>query len=284
MIVRVWGCRGSLATPGRETLRYGGNTSCIDVECEDGTRIIFDAGTGIRALGRELAQNGTGTINLCLTHLHLDHIEGIGFFAPLFNPANEVNVWGPASSVHSLDERLARYLSAPLVPVELADLPAHLVFHDVGNDPWEIGSARLQAAPVWHPGATVGYRIEADGAVLTFMPDHETSVGIPIEDLSTDWISGFSLAEGSNLLIHDAQYTDEEYADHIGWGHSSLSQALTFGLRTRAERLLLFHHDPLHSDDDLDSFQGLARELWQGNGNLPELAYEGMEIRVPAAG
>jgi len=282
MIVRIWGCRGSLATPGRETLRYGGNTSCIHVECEDGTRIIFDAGTGIRALGRELAQNGTGRINLCLTHLHLDHIEGIGFFAPLFNPANEVHVWGPASSVHSLDERLARYLSAPLFPVELADLPAALTFHDVGSEPWEIGSARVRAAPVWHPGATVGYRIEADGAVLTYVPDHEPSVGIPLEQLSSDWISGFSLAAGSNLLIHDGQYTDEEYEERIGWGHSSMSQALTFGLRTEVERLLLFHHDPLHSDDDLDAHQALARELWRGNGTPPELAYEGMEIRISA--
>src|SRR5207248_93877 len=130
MLVRIWGCRGSLATPGHETLRYGGNTSCIEVECDDGTRIILDAGTGIRALGRELARNGSQQINLCLTHLHLDHIEGIGFFAPVFNPANSVEVWGPASTMRSLDQRLARYLSAPLFPVELADLPAALRFHD----------------------------------------------------------------------------------------------------------------------------------------------------------
>ena len=280
MIVRIWGCRGSLATPGRETLRYGGNTSCVEVECDDGTQIIFDAGTGIRSLGRELVQNGSRTVNLCLTHLHLDHIEGIGFFAPLFNPANEVSFWGPASSVHSLDERLARYLSAPLFPVELADLPARLTFHDVGSEPWEIGSARVRAAPVSHPGATVGYRVEADGAVLTYLPDHEPAVGLPLERLTSDWISGFSLAAGSTLLIHDAQYTDDEYADRIGWGHSSISQALAFGLRTEAKRLLLFHHDPVHSDDDLDVFAAHAHELWRGNGTPPELAFEGMEIRI----
>src|SRR5262249_38052620 len=119
-------------------------------------------------------------------------------------------------------------------------------------------------------------------AVLTYVPDHEPSVGIPLEQLSSDWISGFSLAAGSNLLIHDGQYTDEEYEERIGWGHSSMSQALTFGLRTEVERLLLFHHAPLHLDDELDAHQALARELWRGNGTPPELAYEGMEIRISA--
>lgn len=280
MLVRIWGCRGSLATPGPETLRYGGNTSCVEVECDDGTRIIFDAGTGIRVLGRRLAGNGTGPIHLCLTHLHLDHIEGIGFFAPIFDPETEVHVWGPPSSVRSLDERLARYLSAPLFPVELGDLPATFVFHDVEDEPWEIGSARLDAAPISHPGATLGYRLEADGSTLAYLPDHEPAVGIQLDNLTSDWISGFALAEGVDLLIHDAQYTDAEYLDHVGWGHSSISQALSFGAITAAERLLLFHHDPVHSDDELDLHQARARELWQGSGAPPELAVEGMELRI----
>ena len=280
MLVRIWGCRGSLATPGPETLRYGGNTSCVEVECDDGTRIIFDAGTGIRVLGRRLAGNGTGPIHLCLTHLHLDHIEGIGFFAPIFDPETEVHVWGPPSSVRRLDERLARYLSAPLFPVELGDLPATFVFHDVGDEPWEIGSARLDAAPISHPGATLGYRLQADGSTLAYLPDHEPAVGIQLDNLTSDWISVFGLAEGADLLIHDAQYTDTEYLDHVGWGHSSISQALSFGAITAAERLLLFHHDPVHSDDELDLHQAQARELWQGSGAPPELAVEGMEVRI----
>jgi phosphoribosyl 1,2-cyclic phosphodiesterase len=280
MLVRIWGCRGSLATPGRETLRYGGNTSCVEVECDDGTRIILDAGTGIRVLGRRLAGNGSAPIHLCLTHLHLDHIEGIGFFAPIFDPKTEVHVWGPPSSVRSLDERLARYLSAPLFPVELGDLPATFVFHDVEDEPWEIGSARLDAAPISHPGATLGYRIQADGTSVAYLPDHEPAVGVELDQLTNDWISGFGLAEGVDLLIHDVQYTDAEYLDHVGWGHSSLSQAVSFGSITGVGRLLLFHHDPLHSDDDLDAHQARARELWQGSGAPPELAFEGMELRV----
>jgi phosphoribosyl 1,2-cyclic phosphodiesterase len=264
MLVRIWGCRGSLATPGRETLRYGGNTSCVEVECDDGTRIILDAGTGIRALGRRLASNGSAPIHLCLTHLHLDHIEGIGFFAPIFDPDTEVHVWGPRSSVRSLDERLARYLSAPLFPVEIGELPARFVFHDVGDEPW----------------ATLGYRIAAGGGTLAYLPDHEPAVGVDLDRLTSDWISGFELAEGADVLIHDAQYTDAEYADHVGWGHSSLSQAISFASMTTAGRLLLFHHDPLHSDEDLDAFEERAHELWQGDGTPPELAFEGMELRI----
>ena len=280
MLVRIWGCRGSLATPGRETLRYGGNTTCVEIECEDGTRIILDAGTGIRALGSRLAANGSGPIHLCLTHLHLDHIEGIGFFAPIFDPATEVHIWGPRSSVRSLEERLARYLSAPLFPVELGDLPATFVFHDVEDEPWEIGGARLDAAPISHPGATIGYRIAADGGTLAFLPDHEPAVGVDLDRLTSDWISGFALAEGVDVLIHDAQYTDSEYAGHVGWGHSSLSQAVSFAAMTSVGRALLFHHDPLHSDKDLDLHQSRAHELWQGDGTPPELAFEGMELRI----
>jgi phosphoribosyl 1,2-cyclic phosphodiesterase len=264
MLVRIWGCRGSLATPGRETLRYGGNTSCVEIECDDGTRIIFDA----------------APIHLCLTHLHLDHIEGIGFFAPIFDPATEMHIWGPRSSVRSLDQRLARYLSAPLFPVELDDLPATFFFHDVEDDPWEIGGARLVAAAISHPGATLGYRIEADGGSVAYLPDHEPAVGVDFGHLTNDWISGFALAEGVDVLIHDAQYTDAEYLDHVGWGHSSISQALSFGTATGARRMLLFHHDPLHSDEDLDAHQARANELWQGGGTPPELAFEGLELSV----
>jgi phosphoribosyl 1,2-cyclic phosphodiesterase len=280
MLVRIWGCRGSLATPGPETLRYGGNTTCVEVESDDGTRVILDAGTGIRVLGRRLAMNGSGPIHLCLTHLHLDHIEGIGFFAPIFDPETEVHVWGPPSSVRSLEERLARYLSAPLFPVELGELPATFVFHDVEDEPWEIGSLLLDAAPISHPGATLGYRLVADGVSVAYLPDHEPAVGVELDALTSDWISGFGLAEGADLLIHDAQYTDTEYLDHVGWGHSSISQALSFGAIAGVRRLLLFHHDPLHSDVDLDAHQARAHELWQGSGAPPELAFEGMELRV----
>ncbi len=279
MRVKVWGCRGSMATPGQETLRIGGNTTCVEVTA-NGSRVILDAGTGIRALGAELAQDGPQKIHICLTHLHLDHIEGLGFFAPFYNPDCEVSLWGPPSSVRTLKERISRYLSSPLFPVEVSELPARVTFLDAPDGPWEIDGLRLRAHPVSHPGTTLGYRIEANGAALAFIPDHEPALGLELESLSSDWISGFPVADGATLLLHDAQYTEDEYAQRIGWGHSSIRQTVTFAAKTGAESTLLFHHDPAHTDDDLDAHCERAQELWQGDGPPPELAREGMEITL----
>ena len=278
MRARIWGCRGSLATPGPETLRYGGNTSCVQVTLDDGTCVILDAGTGIRELGLEVAKDHGRPIHVCLTHLHLDHIEGFGFFAPIWQPGSEVHVWGPPSATRSLEERIARYLSAPLFPVELVEIPANLFFHDAPTEPWEIGGARVTAARVSHPGATLGYRVEGNGSALAYIPDHEPALGVELGRLTSDWVSGFPIAAGASVLLHDAQYTEEEYWTHVGWGHSSVSQAMSFGRLAEVDRLLFFHHDPLHSDSDLESLHAGANELWQGSGAPPELAFEGMEI------
>ena len=279
MRIKVWGCRGSLATPGRETLRIGGNTTCVEIAA-NGTRIILDAGTGIRSLGRELAAQGSQAVDIFLTHLHLDHIEGLGFFAPFYDPDCKVTVWGPPSSVRSLKERISRYLSSPLFPIEISDLPARVVFRDVPAEPWEIGGLRLSAHPVSHPGTTLGYRVEADGVTAAFIPDHEPALGVELESLTSDWISGYPVAEGASVLFHDAQYTDDEYEHRIGWGHSSVRQAVSFAAITGTERLLLFHHDPAHTDDDLEVHRDRACELWQGDGAPPELAREGMELKL----
>jgi phosphoribosyl 1,2-cyclic phosphodiesterase len=277
--VKVWGCRGSLATPGAETLETGGNTTCMEVS-ENGTRVIFDAGTGLRELGRELAAEGSQSINICLTHLHLDHIEGLGFFAPFYDPGSDVCVWGPPSSSRTLKERISRYLSSPLFPIEISDMPARVSFRDVPADPWEIGGLRISGQPVSHPGTTLGYRIEANGSAIAFIPDHEPALGLKLDDLTSDWISGFPVAAGANLLFHDAQYTESEYTDRIGWGHSSVAQSVSFARMTGAERLFLFHHDPAHTDEDLARHRDRAGELWQGDGAAPELAHEGLEIEL----
>jgi phosphoribosyl 1,2-cyclic phosphodiesterase len=277
--VKIWGCRGSMATPGRETLRTGGNTTCVEVTA-NGSRVILDAGTGIRALGAELAEAGVQKINICLTHLHLDHIEGLGFFEPFYDPDCEVSLWGPPSSVRTLKERISRYLSSPLFPIEVSDLPARVTFLDAPDEPWEIDGLRVEAHPVSHPGTTLGYRVEANGASLAFIPDHEPALGLELESLTSDWISGFPVAEEATLLLHDSQYTEEEYAGRIGWGHSSIRQTVTFAAKTRAESTLLFHHDPVHTDDDLEAHCERARELWQGEAPPPELAREGMEITL----
>jgi phosphoribosyl 1,2-cyclic phosphodiesterase len=278
----VRGCRGSLATPGRQTLRRGGNTSCVEVRLADGTLLILDAGTGIRELGIELAGDPGQRIDLVLTHLHLDHLEGLGFFAPLWQPETELHIWGPVSGRLSLRARIGRFLSPPFFPVLLADAPSQITFHDVPLEPWTIGSATITAQPVLHPGPTVGYRIEDDGAVLAYLPDHEPYLGGRTLDMTSDWISGFDLAFGADLLMHDAQFTESEYPAKVGWGHSSVAHAVTFAQVTGVERLLLFHHDPLHDEEQLDVVEARARELWGGLGTPPSLAVEGSDYVLGA--
>jgi phosphoribosyl 1,2-cyclic phosphodiesterase len=250
--IKIWGARGSIPAPGPETTRYGGNTSCVEVTLDDGSAFVLDAGTGIRSLGLAMAAGDGQPLNILLTHLHLDHIQGLMFFAPMFNPRSEIVVWGPASFEASLEDRIARYISAPLSPVEVRELPCHPSFRDAETTEWRIGSATIRAASVSHRGPTLGYRIDADGSSLCYIPDHEPGLGASLAELEEEWISGFDLARGASLLIHDCQYTDDEYPHHVGWGHSPLSDALSFARRTAVEELLLFHHDPLHSDEFLD--------------------------------
>jgi phosphoribosyl 1,2-cyclic phosphodiesterase len=277
--VRIWGARGSIPAPGPDTARYGGNTSCVQVTLSDGNLLVLDAGSGIRELGPSCAQ--AQQINILLTHLHLDHIQGLLFFAPFFQPGVEIVIWGPPASGRSLRDRIARYLSAPLSPVEIRSLPAKVSFRKCPADEWQIGSARIRAAPVNHRGPTLGFRISEADTSLCYLPDHEPALGMPLEKVEPDWISGFALAERCSLLLHDCQYTDDEYPERIGWGHSRVSDALLFARRSEAERVLLFHHDPLHTDVQLDLLERRADDAWQGLGGSPgalAMAVEGEEF------
>jgi phosphoribosyl 1,2-cyclic phosphodiesterase len=278
--IRVWGCRGSIAAPGPETVRYGGNTSCIEVRLSDGSAVILDAGTGARSLGMELMKDPPPRIDLLLTHLHVDHLEGLGAFAPIWSPEIDLHVWGPASPVTSLDRRIATYFSPPLFPVHLADVPARVTCHDAPEGEWTIGSARILSQPIMHPGATVGYRIEDDGKVLTYLTDHEPALGTDLETIAPEWISGFALAFGADLLVHDCQYDDDEYPARVGWGHSSASDVATFADKAKADRLVLFHHDPMHADTELDAMGAAVRERWGVEPARCLVAAEGMIVDV----
>ena len=249
--VVLWGTRGSIAAPGPDTARYGGNTSCVEVRGNSGTVLVLDAGTGIRRLGAALPRD-LRRVDVLLTHLHMDHIQGLGFFAPLHNPQVEVHIWGPASTTLNLHSRLTRYLSPPTFPVRLRDLPRMPVLHDVPCERCDIGEFCLSTGLVCHPDPTVGFRLEAADGVLAYIPDHEPALGVKDFPLSADWTSGFALAAGADLLLHDAQYTADEYAARIGWGHSALEHAFAFASLAGVGHLVPFHHDPAHADSDLD--------------------------------
>ncbi|MGQ0570665.1 MAG: MBL fold metallo-hydrolase [Armatimonadota bacterium] len=251
MRITLWGTRGSLASAGPDTVRYGGNTSCVEVRGRDGTVLVLDGGTGIRRLGATIGTE-VARVDIILTHLHMDHIQGLGFFPPLHREDIDVHIWGPPSTTLDLRARLARYLSPPLFPVRLRDLPSRPTLHDVPLGGFEVEGLRIAAALVCHPGPTVGYRITEGEVSVAYLSDHEPALGVREFPADGDWTSGFDLAAGADLLIHDAQYTDDEYATHVGWGHSSIGHAVKFAAATGARRLVLFHHDPSHADTMLD--------------------------------
>jgi phosphoribosyl 1,2-cyclic phosphodiesterase len=278
MKIAIRGVRGSIPTSGPDTEYYGGNTSCTDVS-EDGWILVLDGGSGMR-------QSNTGNkpankrIDILLTHLHLDHIQGLGFFKPLFDPGMEIHIWGPAGSSQTLHSRLSKYLSPPLFPVHIRDLPCQLSLHEIENSVFEIGPYKIQSAYVIHPGPTVGYRVTGRHSVFTYIPDHEPALGRTGMLTDRKWISGIDLASGADLLLHDAQYSLQEYKDKMGWGHSSMDDTLLFASVTGVKHLLLAHHDPSHSDAQLKE---LFTDLKKRNNYtfIYELAAEGMEIELP---
>jgi phosphoribosyl 1,2-cyclic phosphodiesterase len=251
--LRFWGTRGSVPTPGAETAKYGGNTSCVELWGDDPShRVVLDAGTGIRPLGDALGADVT-RIDILLTHLHMDHIIGLGFFAPLFRSNVEIHLWGPSSTTLDLRERLTRYLSPPLFPVRLRELPSRPVLHDVPLGSFEIPSLHVTAALVCHPGPTVGYRLDDGPTTVAYIPDHEPALGVRAFPEAPRWTSGYALAAGVDLLVHDAQFEDQEYPAHRGWGHSALAHTLAFARLARVRHLVPFHHDPAHGDSQLDA-------------------------------
>jgi ribonuclease BN (tRNA processing enzyme) len=210
-------------------------------------------------------------LHVCLTHLHLDHVEGLGFFEPLWTSGWKLHFWGPPSTTTPLKDRMARYLSPPLFPVGLSEAPAEVVFEDVPREPWPLGSALIEAEAVEHRGPTVGYRIEVGGPYLTAALDDEP-----------EWISGWALAAGADLLFHDSQYTEEEYAQRLGWGHSSVNQAAAFARSAGVRQLGMFHHDPVRSDRELEELYDQVAEIVRADQEPPLIAREGLEIALGA--
>ena len=222
---------------------------------------MLDAGTGIRRLGQRCCQKRAcrRRVDLLLTHLHMDHIQGLGFFAPLYDERMDVHIWGPSNPGLSLHARLGRYLSPPFFPVHLRDLACRLTLHEVPCGEFAIGPFRIDSALVCHPGPTVGYRIEcARRDRSPIFPTTSRRSGRASFPLGADWTSGFALARGVDLLIHDAQYSAAEYRSRVGWGHSATEHALRFAELAGARHLVAFHHDPAHNDDDVERMLATA--------------------------
>ncbi|MCK6535030.1 MAG: MBL fold metallo-hydrolase [Polyangiaceae bacterium] len=252
MRVTFYGVRGSVPAPGPTTARYGGNTSCVEVVLEDGTTLILDAGTGMRALGQTLLDSGRHEkVHLLLSHTHWDHVLGLPFFGPLWRRDSELLVYPLPTDAQ---ERFQRTIFDDIhFPVSVNDIPAKVEFAKPSAEPWRIGSATVRRIALNHPGSSQGFRIDdASGASLVYLTDNELVRGEAGEP-ALDALARFS--ESASLLIHDSQYLDSDMPAKYGWGHSVIDDVLTLGVRAEVRGLALFHHDPNRTDDDLDAIQ-----------------------------
>ena len=288
--------RGSLPLPGPATLRYGGNTSCVEVRA-DGEIIILDAGTGIRGLGLALEKEfGPQTIKLTLliTHTHWDHIQGLPFFAPAYNKKNLIRILGYEGARAGLAAILAGQMETPFFPVSLRELPSHLVIEELKEMEFHIGKVKVQAKFANHPGICAGYRLFTSAGSIAYMPDNEPYEPLKMQLAARNGISGaeardFAATERGKMVdflrdcdvaVLDAQYTDEEYHRHVGWGHSSVSSVVSLALDAGVGKLVLFHHDPGHDDEMIDRIVEHARLLVLKSGKrlMIDGAREGAEI------
>jgi CheY-like chemotaxis protein/phosphoribosyl 1,2-cyclic phosphodiesterase len=274
MLIRFWGTRGSLAKPGPTTLRYGGNTSCVEVRTADDTLIMLDCGTGAHELGQDLAAGGPQPVrgHLLITHTHWDHIQGFPFFAPLFVPGNVWDIYAPGGLGNRLEETLAGQMEYAYFPVTLDQLGATIRYHDLGEGVFEVGDAHVTARYLNHPGLTLGYRMQAGGVVVVYATDHEphacpqletwheSDAGSHVLTVHHEDQGHIDFLRGADLVIHDAQYTAAEYPQKVGWGHSPIGYAVDVALAAGVKRLALFHHDPLHDDDTLDRLVEVCRQ------------------------
>ena len=278
MRVSIWGTRGSIAAPGPQTARYGGNTSCLMVEGSGGTILLLDAGTGIRLAGEAVPAKAR-RVDVLLTHLHMDHIIGLGFFPVLQRAGVDVHIWGPKTAGDDLRTRLTRYLSPPLFPVRLRDVPSNVTLHEIATADLELGEFRVTSRFVTHPDPALGYRVYREGRALAYIPDHEPALGIDRFPIGPTWTSGHRTAEGADLLIHDAQYTEQEYGERVGWGHSSIAHTVAFARQAEVGKLMLFHHGPRRTDDALDEMAG----RFAGCPIPVFAARDGLAVRLAAA-
>ncbi len=278
--VRCWGTRGSIPSPGPDTVRYGGNTTCLEVAGTD-ERVIFDAGSGIRPLGMDLVQNGQGAVHIFLTHFHWDHIQGFPFFMPLYDAEDTIRVIGPKQKDIDVQNLFAGQMGPLYFPVPFRVVAASMEFEHLNEGSYELGNLSLEVMRVRHPSFVIGYRIRIDGHVICFIPDNELDgdmydVDPGFEARIVDFVGD------ADLLIHDSMYTEEEYPKRIGWGHSTFEQALRLAREGGVKQLLFSHHDPTRTDDELDIIvERMQEEASRGGSGLQVgAATEGVDYAI----
>lgn len=290
MHIRFWGTRGSLPRPGPDTLRFGGNTSCVEVNTDSGARVIIDCGSGLYDLGHALMASGQSLLkgHILISHTHWDHIQGIPFFAPFFKPGNEWDVYAPKGLGQSLQDTLAGQMQYAYFPLRLDQMGATIRYHELVEGELHINDARVRTQYLNHTALTLGYRLEVDGAALVYASDHEPfsrQLASGQGDILGQDRKHREFLEGADLVIHDAQFTAHEYANKIGWGHSTVEYAVAMCRASRAARLALTHHDPLRTDSAIEEIVKGARDQC---GISPPLeifaAAEGQELTLRAYG
>jgi len=297
--LRFWGVRGSIPTPGPATVRYGGNTSCLELRA-DGRIIILDAGTGLRLLGQQLvAEFGDQPLDLTLllTHTHWDHIQGLPFFMPVYHPRNQLRILGFEGARHGLDNILTSQMESPFFPIGLREVPANVTIEELKDFTFNVGPVKVQAAFANHPGICVGFRLFTSAGSIAFFPDNEMhqSNRPASPELAAPEPAHFARSEnqklidflsGTDILIIDSQYDREEYAHHVGWGHGCLDEVVELAIEARIKHLYLFHHDPNHDDAKIDQMVAEARGLVAMRKAALEVdaAKEGLRVELPVAG
>lgn len=298
--LRFWGVRGSIPTPGPSTVRYGGNTSCVEVRA-GGQIIILDAGTGLRSLGRELVaefKDQPLNLTLLLSHTHWDHIQGLPFFQPIYQPRCRLRILGFEGARSGLVNVLSGQMESPYFPVPFGELPGNIEIVELKDMDFQVGPVRVQAWFANHPGICMGYRLFTEEGSVAFFPDNEphcrhrgtTAVAPTKSQRSLDFARAeeqkvIEFLRGVDVLILDTQYDAEEYEKYMGWGHGCVEDAVAMALQAKARRLFLFHHDPDHDDEKLDQLVARAREIVAAeNATLQvDVAREGAVVELAAA-
>jgi phosphoribosyl 1,2-cyclic phosphodiesterase len=278
MRVKFWGVRGSISTPGPGTVRYGGNTTCVEIRADDEI-IILDAGTGLRALGASLLEEFKDqplNLTMLLTHTHWDHIQGLPFFPPIYDPRCRLKIYGCRGARKGLATMLMGQMESTYFPVAFDKLPSNIQIEELKEFKFDIGPVIVRALRANHPGACVGYRLFSPDGIVTFFPDTEPRTGGVDREM-------IEFVRDSDVLILDSQFDAAGYKAHIGWGHGCLDDSVALALQAKVKKLLLFHHDPDSDDKKIDGFVKHARKLVaKAKSKLTvDAAREGMVIQLP---